>query len=71
MTLDKVAVNFSAQESISISKSTIRRYMHKTGFKVCSAAEKPYLREKNVVKRTLWDYLLSLRPHRVVKNTVH
>ena len=59
MTLDEVAVNFSAQESISISKSTIRRYMRKIGFKVCRAAEKTCLREKNVVKRTLWGIIYS------------
>ena len=59
MTPDKVAVNFSAQESISISKSTVRRYMRKIGFKVCRAAEKPYLREKYIVKRTLWGIIYS------------
>ena len=59
MTLDKVAVIFSAQESISISKRTIRRYMRKIGFKVCRAAEKLYLREKNGMKRTLWGIINS------------
>lgn len=52
--LDKIAARFSSANGITISKSTLRRYYKNMGFHSRRAAEKPFLREKNVMKRTLW-----------------
>ena len=52
--LDKIASQFSAINEVNICKRTLSRYIKKLGIKSFKAAEKPFLREKNILKRTLW-----------------
>lgn len=54
MPLHLLAANFNSKANVSISVNTLRRYIHRLGFASRTAAEKPFLRERNVLKRTLW-----------------
>ena len=53
LALNKIAPQFSASNNVSICKTMLSRYTNKLGIKSYKAAEKPFLREKNILKRML------------------
>ena len=50
-----LAVTFNLNGTVSIGVRTLQQYIHQLGFSSCHALEKPFLREQNVMKRTLWE----------------
>jgi len=50
----KIAAHFFLKTYINLSPRTLRWYINKLGYNSYSAAQKPYLRPQNIVKRLAW-----------------
>jgi len=52
--VEKLGAKFYLHSDVKLTANTLRGYLHKLGFNARTAAQKPFLSEKNVARRLVW-----------------